>query len=301
MRPLVTLDNNAILAVRNDEPDAGAVQQLLTFNRAGVITLNVTQSTALERRRDGAEVEIRERQAWLVEQGIAPESIFTSSRSIGFSTPEAPDIPTFDPDLEYWAAQRVHAILFPMIPFRWHDYREQELAYFAAERQAPDDLQRTFRDALDELDCTRYGIYIPPTTDAGARRAQHARPGGSAHPLRASAPQVDECQERCPGPICPPLRGVAYSSPRARRVRYQRQETAHTSKTQGAPRAPDAWGDPAASRSRHVHHLGDRRSTSISGADTLTVTCCCLPRYGLGHIKGSYFGKMGSDRSLLHR
>src|SRR5258705_1024328 len=108
VRPLVTLDNNAILAVRNDEPDAGAVRQLLALNRAGVITLNVTQSTALERQRVGEEVEMREQQAWLVGQGFAPENIFTSSRSIGFSTPDAPDIPTFDPDLQYLATQRLH-------------------------------------------------------------------------------------------------------------------------------------------------------------------------------------------------
>jgi hypothetical protein len=128
----------------------------------GIITVNVTQSTALERQRAGEEVEMREQQAWLVGQGIAPENIFTSSRSIVFSTPEAPDIPTFDPDLEYWAKQRVHTILFPAIPFRWQDYRARELACFAAERQAPSELQRTFRRALDELDRTRYGTWTPP-------------------------------------------------------------------------------------------------------------------------------------------
>jgi len=162
VRPLVTLDNNAILAVRNDEPDAGAVRQLLAFNRDGIITLNVTQSTALERQRADAEVQMQEQRAWFVEQGIAPENIFTSSRSIGFSTADAPDIPTFRVDLELSATQRVHTILFPTIPFMWRDYCARELAHFAAQRHAPEELLRTFRRALDELDRTRYGTWTPP-------------------------------------------------------------------------------------------------------------------------------------------
>src|SRR5258708_26873270 len=94
VRPLVTLDNNAILAVRNDEPDAGAVRQLLAFNQDGIITLNVTQSTALERQRADAEVQMQEQRAWFVKQGIASDTIFIPSRSIGFSAADAPDIPT---------------------------------------------------------------------------------------------------------------------------------------------------------------------------------------------------------------
>jgi hypothetical protein len=167
VRPLVTLDNTALIAVREGKPeaDAAAVRQLLALNRAGVITLNVTQSTALEYHRGdatAAEAQRQEKRAWLAQQGIAPENIYIPSRSIGFSTPEAPDIPMFDPNHERAAAQRVQAILFPTIPFVWREYRDGELEHFAAERQAPHELTRTYRQALDELDRDRDRIYISP-------------------------------------------------------------------------------------------------------------------------------------------
>src|SRR5258706_52951 len=56
-RPLVTFDTNIIYALRNNEPDALPIRQLLAFNRAGVITINVTLSTALEEQRPDEQME----------------------------------------------------------------------------------------------------------------------------------------------------------------------------------------------------------------------------------------------------
>jgi hypothetical protein len=160
-RPLVTLDNNALIALRENEPTA-AVQQLLALNRAGVIVVTVSQNTALEQQRVGEERDLQAQRAWLMEQGIAPENIFTAGRSIGFETPDAPGIPTFDPDLDAAAMRRVQAILAPDVPFLWRDYRNQQCRSFAKAKGASEELTRIYLGAPAELDRLRYSTWIPP-------------------------------------------------------------------------------------------------------------------------------------------
>src|SRR2546428_381703 len=46
-RPLVTFDANIVYALRNNESDILPVRQLLTLNRAGVITINAAQHEKL--------------------------------------------------------------------------------------------------------------------------------------------------------------------------------------------------------------------------------------------------------------
>jgi hypothetical protein len=131
-RPLVTLDNNIVITIRNNDPsdpDAPPVRQLLALNRAGVITLNVTLSTALEEQRPDEQLEMSEYAAWLQKQGIAPGNIFTAARTIGFrvqGTP--PNTITFDTQRERALNERIHQILFPEVLFSWVEYRDQECA-----------------------------------------------------------------------------------------------------------------------------------------------------------------------------
>lgn len=64
-RPLVTFDANIVYALRNNEPGAPPIRQLLALNRAGVITINVTLSTALEEQCPDEQLEMHEYAAWL--------------------------------------------------------------------------------------------------------------------------------------------------------------------------------------------------------------------------------------------
>lgn len=177
-RPLVTLDNNALIALRRDELDAPAVRELLSLHRSELITINVTQSTALERQRAGEEMDMQAHRAWHLEQGIAPDRIFTASRSIGFDTTKAPGVPTFAPFLEVAAMQRVHEILSPTVPFMWRDYRDRECIAFVKARHASEEMLRKFMRAMAELDRSRYGVWIPPlptpTLDAHSTVDQEA-------------------------------------------------------------------------------------------------------------------------------
>jgi hypothetical protein len=162
-RPLVTFDTNIVYALRNSEPDAPPVGQLLALNRMGVITVNVTLSTALEEQRPDGKVEMHEYAAWLQEQGIAPGNSFTSPRTIGFHVPGTPDnMITFDGRLERMLNERIHTILFPNIPFSWVKYCDQE-----HERLGIIGLKR---EALLELEAARWEIYIPPSPQAPAQR-----------------------------------------------------------------------------------------------------------------------------------
>jgi hypothetical protein len=162
-RPLVTLDNNVVITIRNNDPNDPTLQsarQLLNLNRTGVIMLNVTLSTALEQQHPDAELAMHEYADWLQEQGIASSNIFTSSRTVGFRTPGTdPNTITFDPFLERALNERVHRILFPEIPFLWFEYRNQECA-----RR---NIVGIKREALIELD-TR-DRYIPYSPQAPAR------------------------------------------------------------------------------------------------------------------------------------
>src|SRR5262245_45453378 len=86
--PLVTLDNNAFIALRGNESTAPAVGDLIKLNSAGLICINVTVSTALEAQRPDELVEWQDHFiAWLESLGIRRSNIFTGPRSVGFSTP----------------------------------------------------------------------------------------------------------------------------------------------------------------------------------------------------------------------
>jgi hypothetical protein len=162
-RPLVTFDTNIVIALRNNEADAQPARQLLTLNRAGAITLNVTLSTALEEQRPGEKLEMHEYAAWLQEQGIALSNVFTGPRTIGFHVPGTPpNTTTFDVRLETALNEHIHTILFPNIPFSWVRYRDQEY-----ERRG---IVGRKREALIELESARWDIYIPPSPLAPAQR-----------------------------------------------------------------------------------------------------------------------------------
>lgn len=153
--PLVTLDHNALIALRVHQPAEAAIRELLAMNAAGRIVANVTVSTGLEAQRPGEEMEWGDRVAWLESLGIAREHIFTGPRSIGFAVPSLPDTLVFDPRLEIAFPQRIHAILFPGVPYFWQHYRRRE-----CERRGLTDLQKR---ALLELDEQRLGpTRIPP-------------------------------------------------------------------------------------------------------------------------------------------
>jgi hypothetical protein len=162
-RPLVTLDNNVVITLRNNDlndPTMQPAHQLLAFNRAGMITLNVTLSTALEEQRPGEKLAMHEYAAWLQEQGVASGNTFTSSRSIGFRIPgSGPNTITFDTCLEHALNERIHRILFPGVPFSWFEYRDQECA-----RRNIVGIQR---EALIELDARDF--YIPYSPQAPAQ------------------------------------------------------------------------------------------------------------------------------------
>lgn len=159
-RPLVTFDTNIVIALRNNEADAEPVRQLLAFNCAGAITVNVTLSTALEEQRPDKQQEMHKYATWLQEQGIAPSNIFTHPRTVGFHLPgDPPNTTTFDPMLEIALNMRIHTILFPNIPFRWLEYRDQECALLG--------IGDARREALRELD--RQKFYIPYSPQAPAQ------------------------------------------------------------------------------------------------------------------------------------
>ena len=151
-RPLVTFDANIVIALRNDEANAQPARHLLALNHAGVVTVNVTLSTALEEQRPDEEQEMHEYAAWLQEQGIAPGNIFTYPLTIGFQLPgDLPGTTTFSPLLENDFNRRIHTILFPNIPFSWVEYYDQQLMLL--------DIQDTRQKALIELN--RQNMYLP--------------------------------------------------------------------------------------------------------------------------------------------
>jgi hypothetical protein len=151
--PLVTLDNNALIALRDEEEDAPAVRQLLDLHRSGLINVCVTMSTAMEAQRPEERLEWQDHVASIESLGIPRENIFTHPRSVGFMTPGAPDTITFSPWLENALVERIYTILFPTMPFIWHEYRHRETV----------DLTLTEKQALLELEELRFhGTWIPP-------------------------------------------------------------------------------------------------------------------------------------------
>jgi hypothetical protein len=178
-RPLVTLDNNALIALREDEADAPAVRELLALNRAGVIALNVTLNTALENQRAGAPMDMQAQEAWLLGLGIAKDRIFSSWRFVPFSTPEAPNAMTFDPQLDVAFMCHIHKIVAPNIPFDWHVYRNEET-------KASDKSQR----AMAELDHLHHFSGSPSLRPA----TRHSTPWGRRSRRRCAA-----CATSCTG------------------------------------------------------------------------------------------------------
>jgi hypothetical protein len=151
--PLVTLDQNALIALRSHEPAASDVETLLALNRQGRITINVTLSTSMEAQRPGEEWTPDQTRDWLLSQGVARERIFTSSETVAFRVPDLPDVALFDPRLEIQFNQSIHAILSPNIDFYWQDYRAKNVK----------DLPLPQRQAIGELERSLYGMTrIPP-------------------------------------------------------------------------------------------------------------------------------------------
>jgi hypothetical protein len=150
--PLVTLDNNALIALRENEPEATAVNELLAMNRTGVIAINIALSTGLEAGRGGIRWEWREHIEWLENLGIAKSNIFTGPRTIGFTSSTEPGVMIFDPELETQLNERVHAILFPRIPFYWYSFRDDECTRVGLSLIG-----------MAEYDSAQMHDYIPPT------------------------------------------------------------------------------------------------------------------------------------------
>lgn len=150
--PAVTLDTNALIAVRDNTPDAKAAHELLDMNRAELITIYVTLSTALEAGRDGKRWAWADESATLESWGIAKANIFTTQRTIGFQYPAEPGVTIFDEALSRDLMERVHEIVHWEIPFQWRDYRDRECQKAGLSLEA-----------LREYDSADMGTYIPPT------------------------------------------------------------------------------------------------------------------------------------------
>lgn len=150
--PLVTLDNNALIAVRKCEPEADAVHELLAMNRNGQIVINITLSTGLEAGRGGQREPWPDHIAWLESLGIVKSNIFTGPRTLSFVNPAEPDLWIFDGARETQFNERIHDILFPNVSFAWFDYRDRECARAG--------LPIT---GMAEYDLAQMHAYIPPT------------------------------------------------------------------------------------------------------------------------------------------
>lgn len=163
--PLVTLDNNALIAVRENEPAAETVNKLLAMNRARRIIINITLSTGLEAGRGGVRREWAEHIAWLESLGIGKSNIFTGPRTIGFISLTEPGVTYFDCAFETQFNERIHHILFPKIPFYWDDFRDAQCACAGLPVQA-----------IAEYDLSQRPFYIPLTPH---------------HPRKAPTPHFD--------------------------------------------------------------------------------------------------------------
>jgi hypothetical protein len=129
--PLVTFDNNALVAVRSDEPTASDVRTILEMNRAGLITANVTAMTEMEAQREDDRLKGEDHIRWIQSLGIARTNIFTRPRDIGFSTPDFPDGPMFDTSREQVFRESLFALLRPNIPSRWPVYFNRKCEQFS--------------------------------------------------------------------------------------------------------------------------------------------------------------------------
>lgn len=172
-RPLVTLDNNPLLAyfkVESDEPrspkdevDGLAVRDLFEMQRAGIIRLMVGLSTALEKQRPGEEKEMHAFATQLEALGIDREDIFTAPRTIGFSSLDEPGTIIFNVEQERMLNEVIHSILFKgkvepdarNVPFEWWRFRDEE-----CERRGITGIEK---DAVAELDRLRLSPFLVPS------------------------------------------------------------------------------------------------------------------------------------------
>src|SRR5271166_133910 len=153
--PLVTFDNNALIAVRRYQADAMDVRTILEMNRAGLITANVTAMTEMEAQREEDRLKGEDYIRWIQSLGIARANIFTRPRDIGFSTTDFPDGPMFDLSREQAFREGLFALLHPSIPSRWPVYFEREC----------EQLTFFWRQAAYELWRLRWGLgqgWTPP-------------------------------------------------------------------------------------------------------------------------------------------
>jgi hypothetical protein len=153
--PLVTFDNNALLAVRHDDESAPDVRTILEMNRAGLVTVNVTAMTEMEAQREDDRLKVEDHIRWIQSLGIARANIFTRPRDVGFSTPDFRDGPMFDSSREQAFREGLFALLRPNIPSRWLVYFERECKQLSLFR----------RKAAYELWRLRWGLgqgWIPP-------------------------------------------------------------------------------------------------------------------------------------------
>ncbi|MFL5628673.1 MAG: hypothetical protein ACJ788_24085 [Ktedonobacteraceae bacterium] len=165
-RPLVTFDANIVIAVRNNEPNAQPARQLLALNRAGIITVNVNLSTALEKQRLSKKLDaneyvawLEEQVVWLLKQGVASDNIFTDQRKVVFQFGAPPDAITLDADYGFLLEEAIHRILFPNMASTWHEYRDQECVRLG--------IVGAKRKALIELD--DQDMYLPYSLQAPAQ------------------------------------------------------------------------------------------------------------------------------------
>jgi hypothetical protein len=175
--PLVTLDQNTLIALRNHEPAASAVEMLLTLNRQRQIIVNITMSTMMEARRPGDSWTPEQVHMWLLSLGIAGDRIFTSSETLAFNTLNLPGVAVFDIDLEIQLNQAMHDVLFPKIAFYWQDY-------FAAHTH---DLTSIQLQAIAELmrrlhGMTRMPPWPTPACDSLGEQERHELTGGADRP-----------------------------------------------------------------------------------------------------------------------
>lgn len=118
---LVTLDNNSIIALENDEePNATAMKQLIAFHRQGIIKIIVGWRTLLEKPRQG------KGHLWFPEEersrmdalGLSAVELFKTPQTMWFLNEEG--FLTYEHELPFLRA--IHEILFPNIDFDFRDY-----------------------------------------------------------------------------------------------------------------------------------------------------------------------------------
>jgi hypothetical protein len=130
--PLVTFDNNVLIALRKEERAASAIRELLTLNSVGLITSYVTMSTAPEAQRPEEQMELQDQVAWMESLGISRETIFTSWRPVGFATPGQPGTMTFDSSMDVAFMECIDTLLFPQVLVSWPQYRDREVNALAS-------------------------------------------------------------------------------------------------------------------------------------------------------------------------